>query len=394
MNILAFYLPQYHAIPENDEWWGKDYTEWDSLRRGEMLIEGQYQPRIPLEQNYYNLLDVDVMKWQAQLAKRAGIYGFCVYHYWFNGKLLLEKPMENLLAHKEIDFPFCFCWANEDWSNIWEGNLDTIKILISNRYDDKSDWIKHFDYFLPFFKDDRYIKVDNKPVLAIFNPLLIPRMKEIIDCWNQMAIEAGFSGIIFMYQNCQTLLSDDKRKYLFDYGMEYYPGLAAFAKKEKNDLKRDRVIHNIGTYIRQNTGLQLNRKIKENASGNRKIKQIESYDEVWDFILSRDIKEENTIPGAFVDWDNTPRRKYAGKVILGATPEKFKEYLRRQIVRAKEVYHKNLMVIFAWNEWSEGGYLEPDEKYGYAYLDAIHNTLQSLNELPTGEFSIESNRRN
>ena len=116
-----------------------------------MLTEGQYQPRVPLNQNYYNLLDVDVMKWQAQLAKKAGIFGFCVYHYWFNGKLLLEKPMENLLVHKEIDFPFCFCWANEDWSNIWEGNLDTIKILISNRYDDKSDWIKHFNYFLPFF---------------------------------------------------------------------------------------------------------------------------------------------------------------------------------------------------------------------------------------------------
>ncbi len=394
MNILAFYLPQYHAIPENDEWWGKDYTEWDSLRRGEMLTEGQYQPRVPLNHNYYNLLDVDVMKWQAQLAKRAGIYGFCVYHYWFNGKLLLEKPMENLLAHKEIDFPFCFCWANEDWSNIWEGDLNTIKILISNKYDDKSDWINHFNYLLPFFKDDRYIKVDNKPVLVIYNPLLISRMEEIIDCWNQMAIGAGFSGIIFMYQNGRTLLSDDKRKYLFDYGMEYYPGLADYAKKEKNDLKRDRIIHNIGTYIRQNIGLQLNRRIKENASGNNKIKQIESYDEVWDFILSRDIEEENTIPGAFVDWDNTPRRKYAGKVILGATPEKFKEYLRRQIVRAKEVYHKNLMVIFAWNEWSEGGYLEPDEKYGYAYLDAIHDTLQSLNELPTGEFSIEASRRN
>ena len=394
MNILAFYLPQYHAIPENDAWWGNNYTEWDSLRRGEELTVGQYQPRVPLNHNYYNLLDVKVMKWQADLAKRAGIYGFCVYHYWFNGKLLLEKPMENLLDHKEIDFPFCFCWANEDWSNIWEGDLDTIRILISNKYDNRDDWRKHFEYLLPFFRDDRYIKEDNKPVLVIYNPLLIAQIDEIIDCWNNMAIEVGFSGIIFMYQSASTLMSDDKRKHLFDYGIEYYPSLADYTRKEKRWLKRNLVIHNIGTFIRQNTGLQLNRRMKENLNGKKQIKQIEAYDEVWELILSRDIDRNDVIPGAFVDWDNTPRRKYAGKVIIGASPDKFRNYLTQQIIRAEEVYHKNLMFIFAWNEWSEGGYLEPDEKYGYAYLDAVHDSLQSLNALPEygKAFSIEITR--
>lgn len=390
MNILAFYLPQYHSIPENDEWWGKDYTEWDSLRRGEVLIEGQYQPRIPLGHNYYNLLDINVMKWQASLAKKAGIYGFCVYHYWFNGKLLLEKPMENLLEHPEIDFPFCFCWANEDWSNIWEGNLETIKILISNKYDDKNDWIKHFNYFLPFFKDKRYIKTNNKPILVIYNPLIIPNVDKIIKCWNEKAIEAGFDGIVFMYQVGSALLSNDRRKDLFDYGIEYYPGLAGIAKTSNYKIRVKTIIHNMGTYVRQKTGLKFSKKMKSNIGNSKQVKTIQYYDDVWSFIINRKV-DANTIPGAFVDWDNTPRRKYAGKVILGADPVKFKKYLYKQIIRARDIYHKNLMFMFAWNEWSEGGYLEPDERYGYAYLESIHDALDSLHELPdyTMKFSIE-----
>ena len=391
MNILAFYLPQYHSIPENNEWWGKDYTEWDSLKRGKVLIPGQYQPRIPLNSNYYNLLDINVMKWQAEIARNAGIYGFCVYHYWFNGKLLLEKPMENLLKNRGIDFPFCFCWANEDWSNIWEGDLNSVKILISNKYDDKSEWCRHFNYLLNFFKDERYIKVDNKPLFIIYNPIIISNVDEIMSLWNNMAIKAGFGGIIFMYQTGRTLLSDDKRKDFFDYGIEYYPGLEEIAKKSKSTIKREDIIHAFGTFIRQNFGLKLNRRIKENIKESKTVKIVETYDSVWNYILNRNVESNNIIPGAFVDWDNTPRRKYAGKVILGASPLKFRNYLSQQIKRAKEVYKKNLMFIFAWNEWSEGGYLEPDEKYGSAYLDAVHYALENCGELPDNRdtFTIE-----
>ena len=386
MNILAFYLPQYHSIPENDVWWGKDYTEWDSLRRGEKLMEGQYQPRIPLNKNYYNLLDVNIMKRQAELAEKAGIYGFCVYHYWFNGKLLLEKPMENLLRNTEIDFPFCFCWANEDWTNIWEGNLEKIKVLISNRYDDPEDWKKHFEYFLPFFRDSRYIKLGNKPLLVIYNPLLIGKMREIVDCWNEMARDAGFDGIVFMYQTGKMLLSNDSRKNCFDYGIEYYPGLAAIGKKSATKRNRERLLHSVASFVRGRLGINVSKKL--HGSEREEIREVEDYDAVWEYILSRDVEDASVIPGAFVDWDNTPRKRYAGKVILGATPDKFRAYLTAQIRRAKKVYKKNLLFIFAWNEWSEGGYLEPDEKYGYGYLEAVHDALSSTGELPDRQQSF------
>ena len=392
MNIIAFYLPQYHSIPENDEWWGKDYTEWDSLKRGEVLVDGQYQPRVPLDNNYYDLTNIEVMKWQADLARKYGVYGFCVYHYWFNGKLLLEKPMEQLLCHPEIDFPYCFCWANEDWSNIWEGNVNNIRILISNTYDNRQDWVDHFNYFLPYFKDPRYIKMDNKPILVIYNPLLIKEMSQIRNCWDTLAKQAGFSGIIFMYQTGKTLLSNDRRKGLFDYGIEYYPGLAGVAKKNANQLKTAEIIHQAATFLRQKAGMKLERHIKENTGNNQIVKEIEEYDEIWKFILDRKPESGNIIPGAFVDWDNTPRRKYAGKVILGANPEKFKYYLYKQILRAKDIYHKNMLFIFAWNEWSEGGYLEPDEKYKYEYLEAIRDALIESGEFPDYNESFYINR--
>ena len=389
MKILAFYLPQYHSIKENDEWWGKNYTEWNSVKRGKKLIEGQYQPRIPLNNNYYNLLDIDVIKWQTKIAKENGIYGFCVYHYWFNGKLLLEKPMEQYLKHKEIDYPFCFCWANEDWSNIWEGNLKNLKILISNTYDDKDDWEKHFFYLLPFFRDKRYIKVENKPLFVIYNPLLIPTMKKIIKCWNKLAVENGFDGLILMYQSGKVIESDDKRKDLFKYGIEYYPGLVGIRNKGKTELKKMSIKHNIATFMRQRLNIKLDRKIKENLQDNTTIKEIEYYDEIWDQIISYRYVENNIIPGAFVDWDNTPRRGYAGKVILGSNPELFEKYFEKQLINAKDVYKKDLMFIFAWNEWSEGGYLEPDEKYGFGYLNAIRNVLLRHKEFPNWENKFE-----
>lgn len=156
MKILALYLPQFHAIPENDEWWGKGFTEWVNVKKARPLFEGHYQPRIPLNENYYNLLDNSVKKWQIDLAKEHGIYGFCVYHYWFCGKKLLEKPMEQYLADKSLDFPFCFCWANEHWSNAWVSGEN--KILMAQNFEDREDWDNHFYYMLPFFQDERYIK--------------------------------------------------------------------------------------------------------------------------------------------------------------------------------------------------------------------------------------------
>ena len=177
MKVIAFYLPQFHEIAENNEWWGEGFTEWVNVKNAKPLTKNHNQPHVPLNNNYYNLLNDDVKKWQIDLAKEYGIYGFCMYHYWFNGHLLLEKPVEQFLKNKELDFPFCLCWANENWTNVWaaEGN----KILISQTYGDQEEWERHFEYFLPFFKDNRYIKEDGCPLLVIYKPDIMENMNEI-----------------------------------------------------------------------------------------------------------------------------------------------------------------------------------------------------------------------
>ena len=391
MKIISFYLPQYHAIPENNEWWCEGFTEWTHMKRAKCLIEGHYQPRVPKDNNYYDLLDTSVMKWQADLAKQFGVYGFCVYHYWFDGKLLLEKPMENFLADKSIDFPFFFCWANDEWTNIWKGESDSIKTLIMNHYNDPNKWEEHFNYLLQFFKDSRYMKEDNKPILTIYNPAKIEykNLKGMLKLWDELAKKNGFSGMIYTYQSPNSYMTMSKRKRkLFDYGFEYVPPLVAWKKKSKFELiiNRYRVI--LGQIIRSFNKSLLDKKLDKAPKNDQSyIKTIREYDAEWGDVLAFKPESNTIIPGAFTDWDNTPRYQHNGKVLMGASPEKFKEFLKAQIERAKSVYQKDAIMLFAWNEWSEGGYLEPDEKYGTKYLEAIKEALLETNEFPVWDNS-------
>ena len=236
MKIIAFYLPQFHSFKENDEWWGKGFTEWTNVKNAKPLFKGHYQPRIPLNKNYYNLTNVDTLKWQADIAKKYGIYGFCYYHYWFDGHMLMEKPMELMLANEEVDLPFCICWANENWTKAWAQHSK--KVLISQTYGDRSDWEKHFYYLLPFFMDKRYIYKDEMPIFVIYRPELIPTLRPMLEFWDKLAKENGLKGIIYMYQqhnyDHQTADTGD----LFSYAIEYEPGRVKgyypkFPKKEQ-----------------------------------------------------------------------------------------------------------------------------------------------------------------
>ena len=195
MKVIAFYLPQYHNIPENDEWWGDGFTEWTNVRKAQPYFEGHNQPEIPLNENYYNLLDDKVKLWQAKLAKEYGVYGFCYYHYWFNGKMLLEQPMEQMLRNKEIEQHFCICWANEPWTKAW---VNETKVLIPQKYGHEKEWKEHFDYLLPFFKDERYIKCSGRPLMVIYRPQVIDNIREMILYWNKLAKEAGFNKVVFI----------------------------------------------------------------------------------------------------------------------------------------------------------------------------------------------------
>ncbi|MCR5703795.1 MAG: glycoside hydrolase family 99-like domain-containing protein [Eubacterium sp.] len=372
MKTLALYLPQFHTIPENDEWWGKGFTEWVNMKKAKPLFEGHYQPRIPLNNNYYDLSDVNVMRWQTKIAKEYGIYGFCVYHYWFHGHKLLEKPMEQYLNEKDIDFPFCFCWANEHWTNAWVSSEN--KILIEQDFKDRDDWKAHFEYFLPFFKDDRYIKENNKPFLVIYLPSIIEPLDEMLEYWNQLAIENGFDGMEFAYQHYMYYLDESKDKSSFDYGIEFEPNLSMNEIKPKSKATLELLKIKLSVFLQTKLHIYLKLR-KKNAE------QID-YDAVWDNVLRREPKNDKMIPGAFVDWDNTPRKKEKGSLMVGASPEKFEVYFDKLIQKAQKKYKTDKIILFAWNEWAEGGYLEPDEKYGYGYLEAIRNVLKKNNEFP------------
>lgn len=368
MKVIAFYLPQFHQIPENDEMWGKGFTEWVNMKKAKPLYENHYQPRTPLDNNYYNLLDDNVKKWQISLAKKNGIYGFCFYHYWFNGKQLLEKPVDQFLENKDLNINFCFSWANEAWTKAWASKSDVV--LYEQIYGDEKNWEQHFQYLLPFFKDKRYIKEDNKPLFIIYRPELIDCLNSMLDYFNQRAIDYGFDGMIFAYQQIQFDIQngDDSR---FKYNIEYEPAYSMYDLREDNKTRS--TIFKVGKTIDYISKKLFNKTLSELYL--RKVRRM-SYDDVWEKCINRIPKDPKRVAGAFVGWDNTPRRGTKGLVLEGANPEKFKEYFHRKVNMVKQVYSTDYIFIFAWNEWAEGGYLEPDEKYRYEYLEAINEVLQ------------------
>ena len=229
MKIIAFYLPQFHNIPENDEWWGDGFTEWTNVKAATPIYEGHHQPKVPLNKNYYDLLNDDVKIWQANIAKENGIYGFCYYHYWFNGKMLLEKPMEQMLKNPKIDIPFCVCWANEPWTKNWV-NQEKV-VLIPQKYGDKKEWKEHFDYFLPFFKDPRYMKENNCPIFIIYRPAVMSCVSEMMEYWKELAIQDGFNGLKLMCVTNDLYVDDTDTYKCFDNIIEWQPHTAKSAKR-------------------------------------------------------------------------------------------------------------------------------------------------------------------
>lgn len=362
--VLALYLPQYHAIPENDIWWGKGYTEWSAVKSAKPLFKGHIQPKVPLNKNYYDLSDEtgSVWKWQAQLAREYGVYGFCIYHYWFNvGKQLLEKPMEILLAHPEIDINYCVCWANETWARNWYGQYDDV--LMKQEYGGEEEYRAHFEYLLPFFKDTRYIKIDNKPLINIYRSADIEDMETLRRVWNSCAEENGFSGVYIV--SARTGRKEiEKRENLIDAYYNFEPGYTRNHLESKIALFPEKMRTVFARWC--NTFFKTN--ILENKVNAQKV--CASMKNI------KDVPSKPVYPGAFVKWDNTPRRGKKGISYMKTTPNLFSEQLKSIRDYAHELnYDNEFIYINAWNEWGEGCFLEPDENDKYSYLEVIRSTF-------------------
>lgn len=364
--VIAMYLPQYHVTEDNNKWWGEGFTDWTSVKTSEPLFDGHRQPRVPLNLNYYDLSEVETIKWQANLAKQYGIYGFGIYHYWFStNKQTLTKPAELILSHPEIDIPFFFAWDNNSWvrtwskykhnTNAWSPRVDanimqteyvSDSILAKLDYGNEKDWRIHFEYLARFFKDNRYIKINNKPLFVIWNYTNKPVLRAMCDYWRKIAPEYGFDGIYLMnrYNPYDSLEG-------FDSLFTYEPMYSAW--QNKNLLNR--VID----------------KIKDQVIKTKTITLFD-YDKVWNSILrnAKKQKEKKIMFGAFVSYDDTPRRGIQGKVVKGESVDKFETYLKSLIEICND-QGKEFLFLTAWNEWGEGAYLEPDESNGFGFLEAV-----------------------
>jgi lipopolysaccharide biosynthesis protein len=366
--VIAFYLPQFHPIRENDECWGKGFTEWTNVTRAKPLFKGHYQPRFPADLGFYDLRLPEIREAQAALARQYGIAAFCYWHYWFGGEQLLERPFQEVLESGKPDFPFCLGWANETWSGIWSGG-DERKIIKEQTYPGIGDFRNHFKALLTAFLDPRYVRVDGKPLFLIYRPLKIPDCRAALDCWRQLAQAAGLPGLHLVAHLDYSEKDWDARAFGFDAVTVWPLGAVAFSRNAlwSRRLKR--------FFTRRR--LPWSGKLADSI--------WPGLDRVYDYagIVSKlncpmraDISQ---YPMAVPNWDTTAR--YGRKAIIfhNSDPELFRLHFRAVLQQAGSQNAENRIVFLkSWNEWAEGNYVEPDLRFGHGYLRAIKEEMAAL----------------
>lgn len=348
---IAFYLPQFYPIPENDEWWEKGFTEWTNVTKAKPLFPGHHQPNLPSELGFYDLRVPEVREDQAKLAKDHGIEGFCYWHYWFgNGKRILEKVFKEVVESKKPDFPFCVAWANETWKGVWHG-LDN-QILAEQTYPGVEDYTAHFYELLPAFKDSRYIRVNNKPLFVIYKAFDIPDVKAFLDLWTQLAKENGLEGIYFVGH-----LFDFRRyQEMLDLGLD------AVNVVRMNEVQRQ--LPKPSLTLKE----KLEYKLKKYATD---IPRYE-YKDAIKVLLGEESRHENVMPTLFPNWDHSPRSKGKTLVLHDSNPALFREHVKYALDMVKDKpEEERIIFIKSWNEWAEGNYMEPDRRYGRQYLEVF-----------------------
>lgn len=348
---IAYYLPQYYPIPENDEWWEKGFTEWTNVTKAKPLFPGHHQPNLPSELGFYDLRVPEMRVQQAQLAKEHGIEGFCYWHYWFgNGKRILERIFKEVLESGSPDFPFCLAWANETWKGIWHG-LDN-QILAEQKYPGKEDYLAHFYELLPAFQDKRYIRVNNKPLFVIYKPFDISDIRSFMDLWNSLAKENALEGIYFV-------------GHLFDYRRSQEVldlGLDAVNVVRMNEVQRQLPKPHLG----------FKEKFKYKLKNIPTNLPVYKYEDAIKVLLGEESKKDKIIPTVFPNWDHSPRSKGKTLILHDSKPELFRKHMREAISLVEnKPQDENIVFIKSWNEWAEGNYLEPDRRYGRKYLEIL-----------------------
>ena len=352
VRLIAYYLPQYHPIPENDEWWGKGFTEWTSVARARPLFRGHYQPHIPADLGFYDLRLPETRLAQAEMAREHGIEGFCYWHYWLGGgKLLLERPFEEVLKSGEPDFPFCIAWANHPWKGVWFGAQG--RTLIEQTYPGLKDHEAHFYYLLQAFIDDRYLTVDGKPLLHVYRPRVIPDVKRVTDFWRELAHRAGLKGLHLVGEG---LKPGQTEEFGFD-ALTY-----SYHRRVGEVLPRNRFAKRL---------VKLYREVRRKPS-------IYSYKQAIPYFLREGEVAINDYPSIVPNWDSTPRFGWQGVVLHNATPEMFRIHVKQVLQKvAHKPMDRRIIFIKSWNEWAEGNHLEPDQKYGRAHLEIIRDEVYS-----------------
>ena len=348
---IAFYLPQYHPIPENDEWWGKGFTEWINTAKAKPMFRGHYQPHVPADLGFYDLRVPETRAAQAELARQYGIEAFCYYHYWFAGKRIIERPFNEVLASGQPDFPFCLCWANQTWTGIWHGAAN--RILIEQTYPGLDDHRAHFETLLPAFRDPRYLTVDGKPLFLVYRPLELPDSVRVLEFWRELALKAGLPGLFLVAEKKEP--DWDPKPFGFDAAVTI-----AGLRKRREWVSWEEPIE----------------KIKGKYLDWRRMPSVHLYEDVIETMIYDRIAGIENFPCVIPNWDNTPRSGANGLVFHRSTPELFRRHMRRALDRMRGVPREHRIVfVKSWNEWAEGNHLEPDRKFGLQYLEVLREEL-------------------
>lgn len=352
--IIAFYLPQFHSIPENDLWWGKGFTEWTNVGKAKKLFPGHKQPKVPTDFGYYDLRLPSVREAQANLARESGVEGFCYWHYYFgDGRMLLDKPIKEVLELKTPDFPFCFGWANEPWEKkLWNKDSKGNQLLIEQKYGGIEDYKNHFYLVLPYLKDNRYLTVDKKPIFLIYKPNKIPNPKEFISVWRNLIKKEGFEDFHFIAHSD----FDDE-----DFNKYFAMGFDAVYTNRTAKVSQDGIEQNLKRFL----------------SIIFKVPRCFNYKRVIKFCFNEKDKDSRLYPGIICGWDHTPRSGRKGMVYTHFSLKLFKQHVKEilSLVSEKELDNK-IIFLKSWNEWGEGNFMEPDMEFGNGKTQTLKTAIE------------------